>query len=288
MIISSYEDFRVSIYVWRVKVMFQRIRRRLLNYFMEVFRFFGIGLTTHKNLENLKANFSFHRDLELLLNLPSSHAERLILLLRKSRSQFRQDLFVLSHLQFKENGYFVEFGATNGIDLSNSYLLETEFSWRGILVEPAKSWHKSLRKNRPLAEIEEMCVWSDSNHRLNFNESDFAELSTINSFSNVDIHARRRSIGSKYTVTSISLNDLLRKYNSPKHIDYLSIDTEGSEFEILNALDFNEFSFGVITVEHNFSDSRDNLYGLLTHNGYKRVFEEISGVDDWYVGYQKL
>jgi len=267
--------------------MFQKIRRRLVKYLMEGFRFFGIGLTTFKNLENLKANLSSNRDLELLLSLSSSHAERLILLLRKSRSQFRQDLFVLSHLQFKENGYFVEFGATNGIDLSNSYLLETEFSWRGLLVEPAKSWHKSLRKNRPLADIEEMCVWSESNHRLNFNESDFAELSTINSFSNVDIHARRRSLGSKYTVTSISLNDLLRKYNSPKHIDYLSIDTEGSEFEILKALDFNEFSFGVITVEHNFTDSRDNLYDLLSSNCYKRVFEEISGVDDWYVGYLK-
>jgi hypothetical protein len=83
------------------------------------------------------------------------------------------------------------------------------------------------------------------------------------------------------------LNDLLRKYNSPKHIDYLSIDTEGSEFEILKALDFNEFSFGVITVEHNFTDSRDNLYDLLSSNGYKRVFEEISGVDDWYIGYLK-
>lgn len=263
--------------------MFQELRRRFLKNLMEIFRFFGIGVTTYENLEKLKANFSSRCDLELLFNLPSSHAERLLLLLPRSRSQFRQDLFVLSHLQFKENGYFVEFGATNGIDLSNSYLLETEFSWRGILVEPAKFWHKSLRENRPLANIEEMCVWSESNHCLDFNESDFAELSTINSFSSIDIHANRRLIGSRYTVTSISLNDLLRKYNSPKHIDYLSIDTEGSEFKILSALDFSEFSFGVITVEHNFSDSRQNLHSLLTSNGYKRVFEEISGVDDWYI-----
>ena len=56
-----------------------------------------------------------------------------ISMMSKSRSQLRQDLFVIFELKGKKRGYFVEFGATNGIDLSNTYLLETEFSWTGIL-----------------------------------------------------------------------------------------------------------------------------------------------------------
>jgi hypothetical protein len=54
-----------------------------------------------------------------------------------SQSQYKQDIFVLTQLGFKRNGYFAEFGATNGLELSNSYLLERQFGWSGILAEPA-------------------------------------------------------------------------------------------------------------------------------------------------------
>ena len=68
---------------------------------------------------------------------------------------------------------------------------------------------------------------------------------------------------------------MLIKYNAPKLIDYLSIDTEGSEFEILKNFDFNNFKFRVITCEHNFSDNREKIYKLLTDNGYIRKFVKI-------------
>ena len=91
-------------------------------------------------------------DLKTLFSMPVSHVPKLLILLPKSKSQLRQDLFVLSRLSFMERGYFVEFGATNGYELSNTYLLETKKHWSGIFAEPARCWHGQLEKNRPNPE----------------------------------------------------------------------------------------------------------------------------------------
>jgi hypothetical protein len=110
-----------------------------------------------------------------------------------------------------------------------------------------------------------------------------AWLSTIHTYSDTDIHKEMRQHGKKYEVRTISLNDLLQKHNAPAEIDYLSIDTEGSEFEILNAFDFSKHRVKVITCEHNYTEMREKIFKLLTENGYSRIYVEFSGFDDWYV-----
>ena len=65
-----------------------------------------------------------------------------------SVSQQAQDLFVIAELHGKRNGFFVEFGATNGLELSNSLVLEQQLGWKGILAEPARYWHEALHRNR--------------------------------------------------------------------------------------------------------------------------------------------
>jgi len=203
-------------------------------------------------------------------------------LLQKSKSQLRQDLFVLSELNYKRNGYFVEFGATNGIDLSNTYLLETEYGWNGILVEPATLWHKDLEINRKTI-IDKRCVWKQSGESLVFNETNYPELSSIDSFSSSDLHAKAREDGKKYSVKTISLLDLLTEHKAPREIDYLSIDTEGSEFEILENFDFEKYRFKIITCEHNYSPMREKLNTLFQKNGYENKYEHLSQFDDWWV-----
>jgi FkbM family methyltransferase len=222
-------------------------------------------------------------DFKFLKALPISNLRQTFLLLKESKSQLRQDLFVLSELNFKKNGFFVEFGATNGKDLSNTYLLEKNFGWTGILSEPAIIWKAEIEKNRPHSFIETSCVWNVSDLTLKFNETKKPELSTINIYSEKDGHSLARKSGNHYDVSTISLNDLLKKYNAPQHIDYISIDTEGSEFEILNAFDFDEYTFGIITCEHNFTANREKIYDLLFRHGYVRKYENVSGFDDWYV-----
>ena len=67
----------------------------------------------------------------------------------------------------------------------------------------------------------------------------------------------------------------LRHHGAPKTIDYLSIDTEGSELEILSAFDFSAYHVRIITVEHNYSPMRGKLHDLLTSNSFTRAFERI-------------
>ena len=249
----------------------------------------GLGITSYSHLAHLEKRLSEVtaenrelRDLEFVNTLGSENSTQIVKLLPRSKSQLRQDLFVLTEHRFKRQGYFVEFGATNGVDLSNSYLLAMEFEWKGILVEPAKVWIDQLRLNRPESHIETLCVWKETGSKIDFIETDASELSTLKMFSNKDVHSELRKNGRTYEVSTISLNDLLKKYDAPKQIDYLSIDTEGSELEILNAFDFSKHSFGVITVEHNHTPQRELIYSLLTSKGYKRIFETVSNIDDWY------
>ena len=82
---------------------------------------FDIVITRYSKLEKLRRHSSASHDIELLQRLNNDNAKQLLHYFKKSKSQLRQDLFVLSHLAFKKNGYFVEFGATNGVDLSNTY-----------------------------------------------------------------------------------------------------------------------------------------------------------------------
>ena len=226
-----------------------------------------------------KEAFSDYKEIE---SIDFKTVERLHEAMPNSKSQIKQDLFVLYALNFKKNGFFVEFGATNGLNLSNTHLLETQYGWNGILAEPAKTWHSALQKNRECF-IETNCVWKKSGEQLAFNEVEDPELSTVAAFNESDLHKQSRKSGESYLVNTISLLDLLKKYNAPKIIDYLSIDTEGSEFEILQNFDFNNYGFRVITCEHNKTANREKIYNLLTSKGYKRKFVGFSKFDDWYV-----
>jgi FkbM family methyltransferase len=203
-----------------------------------------------------------------------------------SKSQIFQDLFVQYVLGEKSNGFFVEFGATNGVDLSNTYMLEKRYGWNGILAEPAKCWHNALRKNRGCT-LDLRCVWDKDDEVLQFNETAAAEFSTIDSFTRSDLHAKARQEGDVYNVSTVSIDSLLRENHAPTQIDYLSADTEGSELRILSAFDFSRYRVKIVTVEHNYTADREKIHSLLSSKGFARKFEAFSLWDDWYVA-QKL
>jgi len=197
-----------------------------------------------------------------------------------SSSQLLQDLLI-GFLFENSEGFFCEFGAADGATLSNTHFLEKR-GWNGILSEPSIRWHELLSKNRE-CHISFNCVYPESGKQVLFNEVDEGMFSSLVEFSSSDMHAYRRTNGFEYLVESISLEDLLRKFSAPQHVDFLSVDTEGSELAILEAFDFSSFTFGAIFVEHNFTENREKILKLLTANGYLRVFSRFSKWDDWYL-----
>jgi len=217
-----------------------------------------------------------------------SHSQLVMYILEnhsKSSSQLLQDLIAAYLFQNRPEATFVEFGAADGKELSNTYFLEKSLGWNGLLAEPSKSWHSHLRVNR-CCQIDYRCVWSESGIQLEFQETPDLMLSTVRSFVENDIHASSRSTGTTYQVESVSLMNLLSESNMPKEIQFLSIDTEGSEFEILNNFDFKLYSFGAIVVEHNFTPLRSAIYQILTSNGYIPFLEKMTQWDDWYLSAQ--
>jgi len=205
------------------------------------------------------------------------------------RSQLYQDVFASFVVDNKFDKTFFEFGATDGIDLSNSYTLETLLNWNGALSEPSPQWHTQLKKNRPNAIIITDCVWSQSNKELDFFVSDVGVLSSLNDFKENDrismpgnTNARIKN-GKIVSVNTISLNHVIEKKFKFKSPSYISIDTEGSEYEILKVFDFKKFRPIVLTIEHNFTELQFKIDELMKSNDYVRVFKKITAFDAWYI-----
>ena len=191
-----------------------------------------------------------------------------------SKSQIYQDLFILYFSKNKQNGTFIEIGGGNGVDLSNSYLLEKKYNWKGIICEPEK---KSQRKiiNKRTAKLETRPITNKCEKNKIFYVNKDTYQSTLITSTNYN---------SKIKVNTVSLNYLLDKRKFNTQIDYISIDTEGNEFEIIKNFNFKKYKVNFFTIEHNFDkDKREKIFKIMTKNNYKRVFQNISYMDDWYI-----
>lgn len=200
--------------------------------------------------------------------------------MQHSYSQLGQDKKVYDFYKGKTEGYFVEVGAYDGIALSNTYAFE-KLGWKGICCEPLPSRFADLIKNRT-AHCCNQAVYHTTGLTVSFDiEGDAGMLSGIDTHIDAHKHVVNKN---KQTVTmqTISLNNLLERFGAPPFIEYLSLDTEGSEYEILRTLDFNKWQFGLIDVEHNHIEPRRTMIKqLLCSNGY--TYLGANQFDDSYV-----
>ena len=194
----------------------------------------------------------------------------------KSYSQLRQDLNVISFFNNKNDLYFIDIGANDGKTLSNTFLLEKKYNWKGICSEPLPIAFKQLIKCRSVT-CDNNAVFSKSGLSLEFSESNL--LSGISKFIDRHKHAKK---GNKIIVKTITLQSLLDNYKAPKIIQYFSLDTEGTELEILKSVDFSTYTFLYINLEHNYIEPRrSEIRTLLLNNGY--LYKGENKWDDDYI-----
>jgi hypothetical protein len=193
---------------------------------------------------------------------------------KKSNSQIFQDLFVLYYTKNKKNGFFIEIGGGNGFDLSNTYLLEKKFKWDGIICEPNTALQKKISNLRSVKIIKEP-ITRKCLKNINFYENADPYQSSI---------VKTNNFKKVIRINSLSLNHLLKDFKNNKIIDYISIDTEGNEVEILKNFNFKKFKVKIFTIEHNFNKiNRKKILRIMKKNKYKRVHQNISYMDDWYI-----
>ena len=141
----------------------------------------------------------------------------------------------LSKIFNKRDGIFIELGANDGIFQSNTFLLEKKLGWRGILIEPSFKGYKLCVKNRPNSLcLNYACVSND--YIDEFVSGDFGDNNPMASVNGI-----RKGRGSSCVkVKAITLEKILDEYNY-EHIDFLSLDTEGYELNILKGLNLDKY-----------------------------------------------
>lgn len=204
------------------------------------------------------------------------------------KSQWSQDHILNTHF-FKNsrNGIFIDIGANDGICGSNSYFFEKSLNWSGICVEPNPEIFKRLKLVRNCTLVNKGVYDKET-------KIPFMKCSTdVNALSGIlecydQKHIDRINRETKNTGNDIINIDTIRfdtllEENKIDIVDYLSIDTEGSEFEIIKSIDFKKSHINIINYEENYPESLKSkeLREFLEKNGFK--FWKKLGGDNVYL-----
>lgn len=204
-------------------------------------------------------------------------------------SQNGQDKFLNENIfNGKKNGVFFDIGAHDGISYSNTYYLEKELGWTGICVEPQKKIFEALRQNRKCICLNG-CVYDKDGEAefLQVNGPSEMLSGLVATYEERQLERANSEIAAlggnleTYKVPTFSFNTLCHTHKI-NHIDLLSVDTEGSEKKILEAIDFDKIDISVIIAESNFVfvDQIDPVRNFLETKGY--VFVKYVGQDGIY------
>jgi FkbM family methyltransferase len=193
------------------------------------------------------------------------------------------DKKIESYVNF-DNGFFVELGANDGITQSNTFYFENKRGWKGVLVEPVGHKYLECVKNRSQKTkiFCNACVSFD--YKEEFVELVYSNLMTIPTKLESDINnpLEHAALGLKnqndfkanfkFGSKSETLNNILIKANAPLKIDFLSLDVEGAEIEVLKGINHKQFRFKYLCIE-----TRDHkkLSIYLLQNNYS-LFKKLS------------
>jgi len=147
------------------------------------------------------------------------------------------------YIHYKD-GFYIECGANNGVDQSNTWYYEKKLGWSGILIEPQKNVFKELKKNRSKKNFFENCALKS------FTQSNFKVLYVDPSDTLITRSSKNSSrYVKKFTIKAKTLHSILQKYRAPLIIDFFSLDVEGDELNVLNGINFKKYIFSNILIE---------------------------------------
>lgn len=201
-------------------------------------------------------------------------------------SQLGQDLLVALLLNArKKPGTFVDIGAHDGISLSNTFFLEKHCGWTGLCVEANPKAYKTLVSTRSCKT--ENCAIGAAEGKEEFWQIDGYSEMLSGLRSSYDSRHRRRIMNEirqqggqidKVQLEVRPLQDLLDRHEI-RDIDFLTIDTEGSELDILRSVDFGKTRIRMMTVENPYQ--RTSIHRFLHSKGFLRLLR--LGSDDVYI-----
>jgi FkbM family methyltransferase len=201
----------------------------------------------------------------------------------ESFSQHGQDRFILENFFANRcDGVFIDVGAYDGITFSNTLLFERR-GWSGICIEPVPLVFEKLRAARSVLCLN--CAVSDSDGVAPFIDVDMPNFGKMYSGLKADYDPRHAHLVQTHATASRTIEvpahrlDGILDEHKIRKVDYLSLDTEGSELKILKSTDLAVYDISVISVENNYNDGR--IHGYLARYGY-RLVHTFAGFDELY------
>ncbi len=196
-----------------------------------------------------------------------------------------QDILVHELLGHKRDGVFIDIGANDGVTISNTLYFEKEFGWTGLAVEPIPNIFDKLKQNRNCNVVHGCITPTPGNAKFIEVVGAPNMLSTL-AVHNTGLTARRLrknakrhgAIINEIDVECFNLNVLSKKFGISE-VDFLSIDTEGGELEILRSINFDDLPVKVVSVENNYYTNSIRHY--MEKNGF--IFIGAFKVDEIYV-----
>jgi FkbM family methyltransferase len=191
-------------------------------------------------------------------------------------SQLGADRWVLSKYSEDFKGYFVDVGCGDAINLSNTYELEKR-GWKGICID-ANPRNFDQRTNSVVVKA---VVYSEKDKEVDFVVPQDPDYSAISSCLDKHKDHVMRTLDQQVRLKTSLLQDILELHNAPAHINYLNLDIEGAEYDVLKTFPFEKYTFDLMSVEHNYEEPKSQqIVALLEKHGYT-LYKQVEW-DYWF------
>lgn len=191
---------------------------------------------------------------------------------RGSFSQHGEDVFIYNYFKNKNCGRYLDIGASHPYRISNTYLLYSR-GWTGVTVEPIPRLGLLHKKWRAKDELLPVAVGSASG-KLTFFEMTPSVLSTLDENVARDYIENARAVLCRtYNIEVMSVDAVFAYTARGGPIDFVSIDVEGLDAELLEAIDLNRYKPALLCIEINDDISRKKIENIIYKSEYRVVKE---------------